>query len=77
MSDRAPALAQLQTRQPNSTSALLRQLGIQHVSALNQRPVLAKWLERNTANPELKLSLRANGYGIFLLPRPLRCSPLS
>jgi hypothetical protein len=55
---------------------LLRQLGIQHDSALDQRPVLAKWLERNTATPELKLSLRANGYGIFLLPRPLRCSPL-
>ena len=66
----------LQTQRPNTTSALLRQLGIQHESALNQRPVLAKWLERNTATPELKLSLRANGYGIFLLPRPLRSSVL-
>jgi len=70
----APTLAQLQAHQPNTTSALLRELGIQNVSALNQRPVLAKWLERNTATQELKLSLRANGYGIFLLPRPLRCS---
>jgi hypothetical protein len=76
MLNRAPVLAQSQTRQPNTTSALLRQLGIQHDSALNQRPILAKWLERNTATPELKLSLRANGYGLFLLPRPLRCSPV-
>jgi hypothetical protein len=76
MLDRAPMLAKLQPHQPNTTSALLRQLGIQHISALNQLPVLAKWLERNTATPELKLSLRANGYGIFLLPRPLRCSSL-
>jgi hypothetical protein len=70
-----PAPTLQQPHRPNTTSALLRQLGIQHESALNQRPVLAKWLERNTATPELKLSLRANGYGIFLLPRPLRCSP--
>jgi hypothetical protein len=56
---------------PNTTSALLRQLGIQHDSALNQRPVLAKWLARNTATKELKVSLRANGYGLFLLPRPI------
>jgi hypothetical protein len=68
----APALAQVQSK---TTSALLRQLGIQHASALHQRRALAEWLESNTATPELQLSLRANGYGIFLLPRPLRRSP--
>ena len=75
MLHRAPALAQVQSHQPKTTSALLRQLGIQHASALYQRRALAEWLESNTATSELKLSLRANGYGIFLLPRPLRRSP--
>jgi hypothetical protein len=72
----APALAQVQSHRPKTASALLRQLGIQHASALHQRGALAEWLESNSATPELKLSLRANGYGIFLLPRPLRRSPL-
>ena len=71
----APALAQVQSHQPKTTSALVRELGIQHASALHQRQALAEWLESNTATPELQLSLRANGYGIFLLPRPLRRSP--
>jgi hypothetical protein len=70
----APALAQVQSH-PKTTSALVRELGIQHASALHQRQALAEWLESNTATPELQLSLRANGYGIFLLPRPLRRSP--
>ena len=70
----APALS-VQSHQPKTTSALLRELGIQHASALHQRLALAEWLESNTATPELKLSLRANGYGIFLLLRPLPRSP--
>ena len=57
--------------QPTTTGGLLRELGIQHASANQHRVAIAAWLERNTANAELKLSLRANGYGL-LLPRPQR-----
>jgi hypothetical protein len=53
---------------------LLRLLGVSHDSAQHQQTALAHWLEDNTPTPELKLSLRANGYGI-LLPRPRRLLP--
>jgi hypothetical protein len=53
---------------------LLRLLGIQRDSAQKQQVVLAEWLERNTPTRELKLSMRANGYGV-LLPRPERLLP--
>jgi hypothetical protein len=71
MLDPAPALTQTQSTQPATAAALLRQLGISHISVLHQRAALAEWLQRNTATAELKLSLRANGYGL-LLPRPVR-----
>lgn len=67
----APSPAPRQPQRPVTVACLLRQLGIQHACALEQRAVLAQWLKSNTATPELKVSLRANGYGL-LLPRPRR-----
>jgi hypothetical protein len=54
--------------QPKTAPRLLRLLGVEHESAEDQRPVMADWLERNTATAELKTSLRANGYGRLLSP---------
>jgi hypothetical protein len=60
--------------QPSTLSALLRLLGIQTASAYQHRPVLAKWFEHNTPSAPLRVSLRANGYGMLFLPslRPMR-----
>ncbi|ORB68287.1 hypothetical protein [Mycobacterium scrofulaceum] len=60
--------------QPTTLSALLRLLGVQHDSAYQQRPALTKWLEHNTPGPDLRVSLRANGYGVLFLSslRPMR-----
>lgn len=62
--------------QPTTLSALLRLLGVQNESAHQHRPALAEWFAHNTPSPELRVSLRANGYGVlFLKPqRPMRSS---
>lgn len=57
--------------QPTTLSALLRLLGVQNVSAQQHRPALAEWFAHNTPSPELRISLRANGYGVLFL-KPLR-----
>ncbi|HTQ16516.1 hypothetical protein [Mycobacterium sp.] len=57
--------------QPTTTAGLLRQLGVQHRSVNQHRAAIAEWLRHNTASAELKLSLRADGFGL-LLPRPHR-----
>jgi hypothetical protein len=62
------------SQQPTSMARLVRLLGVQRASAQEQQTVLAEWLERNTPTAELKLSMRANGYGV-LLPRPRRLLP--
>jgi hypothetical protein len=54
--------------EPRTTAGLLRQLGIAHGSVNQHRAAIAEWLQRNTASAELRLSPRANGYGL-LLPR--------
>jgi hypothetical protein len=56
------------TSAPRTTPELLRLLGIQDLSVVHQVPVLIAWLADNIASPELRLSLRANGYG-YLLPQ--------
>jgi hypothetical protein len=61
-------LVQLATR-PTTAVGLLRLLGMQHDCVMRQRVALSEWLNCNTATAELRLSLRANGYGL-LLPRP-------
>jgi hypothetical protein len=67
----ASASAQAQSHRPATAARLLRLLGIPHACAQHQQTALAQWLACNTPTRELKLSLRANGYGI-LLPRPRR-----
>lgn len=76
MIDPATAQAAGPPQQPTTAAALLRLLGVSDACALRQRTVLAEWLEHNTAGPELKLSIRANGYGI-ILPPVRHCLPLS
>ncbi|WP_322861200.1 hypothetical protein U8D42_06610 [Mycobacterium europaeum] len=60
--------------QPNTLSALLRLLGVQNASAYQHRPALAQWFEQNTPSADLRVSLRANGYGVMFLSslRPMR-----
>ena len=55
--------------QPSTVAVLLRLLGMEHASVIHHRAALTEWLERNNPTAELRLSLRANGYGL-LLPRP-------
>jgi hypothetical protein len=55
--------------QPRTTAALLRQLGVADGCTSQHRVAIADWLEHNTASIELKLSLRADGFGL-MLPRP-------
>jgi hypothetical protein len=59
---------------PTTLPALLRLLGIERASAQHHRRVLAQWLELHTPALELRLSLRANGYG-WLLPPPEQPRP--
>lgn len=62
------------SNQPSTLSALLRLLDVQTASAYQHRPALTKWLEHNTPSVELRISLRANGYGVMFLSslRPMR-----
>jgi hypothetical protein len=55
-------------QEPRTTPELLRLLKIQDASVRHQVPVLITWLSDNTPCAELRLSLRANGYG-HLLPQ--------
>ncbi|OCB31685.1 hypothetical protein A5675_25810 [Mycobacterium malmoense] len=60
--------------QPTTLPALLRLLGVQNASAYQHRPALTQWLAHNTPGPDLRVSLRANGYGVLFLTslRPMR-----
>jgi hypothetical protein len=62
---------QIHPSQPATVPALLRLLGIPDVPVLRHHDALAAWLEHNTPSRELRISLRANGYGL-LLPPPRR-----
>ncbi len=53
---------------PTTTPELLRLLGIQDSSVYHHLAVVGEWLKSNAATAELKLSLRANGYGRLLPP---------
>ncbi|OBH13426.1 hypothetical protein [Mycobacterium sp. E1747] len=60
--------------EPSTLSALLRLLGVQSASAYQHRPALTEWLAHNIPSPALRVSLRANGYGVLFLQslRPMR-----
>jgi hypothetical protein len=63
--------AESQSRQPRTVPALLRLLGLPDVPVLSHHEAIADWLERNDPSVALRISLRANGYGL-LLPPPTR-----
>jgi hypothetical protein len=69
MPQSVPARTPEKSGQPTTTAALLRQLGIAHGCISQQRVAIAEWLQHNTVNAELKLSLRSDGFGL-MLPRP-------
>ena len=54
------------SRPPATASALNRMLGIEGLSIYRQKPVLHDWLIENPPSPELRISLRRNGYGLIL-----------
>lgn len=65
------ATTRAQPRQPATVPALLRLLGIPDVPVSGHHGAIADWLEHNDPSVELRISLRANGYGL-LLPPPTR-----
>lgn len=52
--------------EPHSVSALLRTLHMTDASVDKQKVVLREWLHDHLPDPELRLSLRRNGYGLLL-----------
>jgi hypothetical protein len=52
--------------QPHTMSALLRTLHINDMSVDKQKVVLREWLHDHTPDPDLRLSMRRNGYGLLL-----------
>jgi hypothetical protein len=55
-----------ETAQPATASALLRQLGIAHVSVEKQKVHLERWLLEHEPQRRLRISLRENGYGLLV-----------
>lgn len=66
-----PTATQVHPSQPTTVPALLRLLGVPDVPVQFHQAILANWLEHNSPGLELRISLRANGYGL-LLPAPRR-----
>jgi hypothetical protein len=52
--------------QPETVSALLRELGMSHACVEKQRVALGTWLMIHEAHKPLRISLRENGYGLLL-----------
>jgi len=50
-------------------------LGVYGASVARHRQVIAQWLEHNVPRKELRVSLRANGYGLWFLPSYSRSRP--
>ena len=53
-------------RSPDTVSSLLRVLHSEAESALVLKTVLRTWLGDHDPSPPLRLSLRANGFGLLL-----------
>jgi hypothetical protein len=56
----------LQGTSPETLSGLLRALHIEHVSAHKQHDILKVWLGSHTPSPQLRISMRRNGFGDLL-----------
>ena len=62
-----PTVTPVSSTQPETVSALLRELGMSHSCVEKQRVALGTWLMIHEAPKHMRISLRENGYG--LLPR--------
>ncbi|OBF27856.1 hypothetical protein [Mycobacterium sp. ACS4331] len=51
---------------PATLSMLLRALHAERQSVLRQQDVLRAWLDGHDPNKSLRISLRANGFGLLL-----------
>jgi hypothetical protein len=51
---------------PATLSSLLRALHAERQSALRQQGVLRHWLDEHDPGKSLRISLRANGFGLLL-----------
>ena len=51
---------------PATLSSLFRALHVERQSALRQQDVLRHWLDGHDPNKSLRISLRANGFGLLL-----------
>ena len=65
----APAITPASTTTPATASALLRTLKVDDCSVKRQRKAIAEWLIGHAADPQLRRSLRANGFGLLVKPR--------
>lgn len=52
--------------QPATVSALLRELGMSHACVEKQKAALVTWLMIHDAGRPLRISLRENGFGLLL-----------
>ena len=52
--------------QPETVVTLLRQLGVQNASGVQEADALRDWVRANDPNMALQVSLRRNGYGSIL-----------
>ena len=55
-----------ETNQPATASTLLRELGMSHACAQQQKAALGTWLVRHEPARPLRVSLLRNGYGLLV-----------
>jgi hypothetical protein len=56
----------IESAQPATVSALLRELDMSHACVEKQRVALGTWLMIHEAQRPLRISLRENGFGLLL-----------
>ncbi len=61
-----PTATPVGSTQPETVSALLRELGMSNSCVLKQKVALGTWLMIHEAPKHLRISLRENGYGLLL-----------
>jgi hypothetical protein len=61
-----PAFDTGETAQPSTASTLLRELGMSHACAQQQKAALGTWLVLHEPRGPLRVSLLRNGYGVLV-----------
>lgn len=69
---------------PNTVPSLLRELHAEQQPVHRQQDLLRHWLDDHDPSKPLRISLRANGYGLLLneadaehhKPKPVRIAPI-